>query len=230
MMRYRILHYLKYFFIFLAIAFALVLVVFAVSYLVINFGSKAYIYDDVDKLPHAQVAIVPGAAILRSGDLSPVLRDRVDMAIVIYQKGIVGKILVTGDNSSLTYNEVNPMKKYLLKNGVPEQDIFLDHAGFDTYSSMYRARDVFVVDSMIVVSQAFHLPRAVYIARRLGVTTYGIVADRGNYLFYNNVRELFGDVKALGNLLFARQPKYLGQQIPITGDGRGKFIDRNIEL
>jgi SanA protein len=190
------------------------------SYVVINTGSSKYIYSDIERLPHAQVAVIPGAAILQNGDLSPVLRDRVDMAITIYQKGIVGKILVTGDNSSLAHNEVNPIRNYLLKSGIPDQDIFLDHAGFDTYSSMYRARDVFLVDSMIVVSQAFHLPRAVYIARHLGITTYGMRADRGHYLFRNDVREIFGDVKALGNLLFDRQPKYLGKQIPITGDGR----------
>ena len=145
------------------------------------------------------------------------------MAIAVYQKGLVDKILVTGDNSSVDHNEVNPMRNYLIKNGIPEQDIFVDHAGFDTYSSMYRARDIFQVESMIVVSQAFHLPRAVYIARSLGLTAYGIVADRGHYLFSNNIREIFGDVKALGNLLFDRQPKYLGAVIPITGDGRNNL-------
>lgn len=216
-MRRDILQFIKYFLLPLAGIILLAGVVLLVSYSIINIESRKYIYDNADKLPHAQVAVIPGAAILLNGDLSPVLRDRVDMAMSIYRKGVVAKILVTGDNSSLTYNEVNPMKKYLLKNGIPEQDIFLDHAGFDTYSSMYRARDVFQIESMIVVSQAFHLPRAVYIARHLGVTTYGMEADRGHYLFYNNVREIFGDVKALANLIFDRRPKYLGKQIPITG-------------
>jgi SanA protein len=215
-MKYR--NYFKYSIFSLAIIFVLLVVVFVISYTLINVGSSKYIYNDVNKLPHAQVAVIPGAAILLSGDLSPVLRDRVDMAIAIYQKGIVKKILVTGDNGSLEHNEVNPTKNYLLKKGIPEQDIFLDHAGFDTYSSMYRARDVFLMESMIVVSQAFHLPRAVYIARHLGITTYGMVADRGHYLFYNSIREMFADVKALGNLLFDRQPKYLGKVIPIMGE------------
>ncbi|HAO64940.1 TPA: hypothetical protein DCQ44_03100 [Candidatus Taylorbacteria bacterium] len=195
-------------------------VVLAVSYAVINLNSSGYIVDNLDSLPHAQAVMVPGAAILLSGELSPVLRDRVDMAIAIYQKGLVKKILVSGDNGTLTHNEVNPMRIYLLKKGIPDQDIFLDHAGFDTYSSMFRARDIFQVKSMIIVSQAFHLPRAVFIARNLGINTYGMVADRGNYLFYNSFREVFADVKANFNLLFDRQPKYLGQQIPITGDGR----------
>jgi SanA protein len=213
-------NYFKYILFSLMVIFVLAVAVFVMSYTIINISSSRYIFSDVEKLSHAQVAVIPGAAILLSGGLSPVLRDRADMAIAIYQKDIVKKILVTGDNSSLSYNEVNPVKNYLLKNGILEQDIFLDHAGFDTYSSMYRARDVFLVESMIVVSQAFHLPRAVYIARHLGITAYGIVADRGHYLFYNNIREMFADVKAIGNLLFDRQPKYLGKQIPITGNGQ----------
>jgi SanA protein len=217
----RFLHYLKYFLLVLAGITALAVLIFAISYSVINNGSRSYIYADVSKLPHVQVAVIPGAAILISGEISPVLRDRADMAIAIYKSGIVEKILVTGDNGTLTHNEVDPVRKYLLKNGVPVQDIFLDYAGFDTYSSMYRAREVFLVQSMIIVSQAFHLPRAVYIARHLGIVAYGIDADRGHYLFYNNIREMFGDVKALSNLLFDRQPKYLGPQIPITGEGNG---------
>lgn len=220
MMEYHIFRYLKYSLLFLAIIFVLTLIVFAVSYAVINVSSDKYIYNDINKLPHVQAVLIPGAAILLSGELSPVLRDRVDMAISVYKKGVVDKILVTGDNSSLTHNEVNPMKKYLLRNGIPERDIFLDHAGFDTYSSMYRARQVFLVQSMIVVSQAFHLPRAVYIARQLGIDAYGMEADRGHYLFYNNIREVFGDVKALVNLFFERRPKYLGEQIPIMGIGQ----------
>jgi len=220
MERHNLLRYLKYFLLLFAGVFVSTVLVFAISYAIINNGSKNYIYSDINKLPHAQVAVIPGAGILLNGDLSPVLKDRADMAITIYKNGIVGKILVTGDNGSLSHNEVNPVRNYLLKNGVSDQDIFLDHAGFDTYSSMYRAREVFLVDSMIVVSQSFHLPRAVYIARHLGITVYGMVADRGHYLLYNDIREMFGDVKALSNLFFDRQPKYLGKQIPITGDGR----------
>ena len=223
MKRFRIPYYIKYAIFFIAIIAILSLVVFATSFAVINVGSDKYIYNDVEKLPHAQVAVIPGAAVLMNGGLSSVLRDRVDMAITIYKKGIVDKILATGDNGTLDHNEVKPMRNYLIKNGVPEKDIFLDYAGFDTYSSMYRARDVFLVQSMIVVSQSFHLPRAVYIAKHLGMTAYGIEADRGHYLLRNDIRELFGDVKALANLLFERQPKYLGKQIPITGDSNNNL-------
>lgn len=209
----------KPFFLTALFLFAAVILIITTSYGVIHVKSRGYIYGEVEKLPQAQVAVILGAAILRSGDLSPVLRHRADMAIQIYTAGKVDKILVTGDNSTLAHNEVNPVRKYLLKNNIPEEDVFLDHAGFDTYSSMYRARDVFKAEKIIVVSQGFHLPRAVYIARMLGVDAYGMKADNGTYLFKNDIRELGADVKAVFNLLFHRLPKYLGDEIPITGDG-----------
>jgi len=218
-MKHSFPYYLKYSLFLLGIIIFLALIVIITSYSVVRIGSNKYIYDNLADLPHTQVALIPGAAILQNGDLSPVFKDRVDMAIMIYQRGIVQKILVSGDNSSTDHNEVNPARNYLLAQGVPPEDIFLDHAGFDTYSSMYRAQDIFQVESMIIVSQAFHVPRAVYIARHLGMDAYGMVADRGHYLFYNDVRETFADVKALTNLLFNRQPKYLGKVIPITGNG-----------
>ena len=170
-------------------------------------------------VPKAQMAMILGAAILKSGDLSPVLEDRASKAIELYRAGKVKKILVTGSNATTDYNEVNPVRDYLLENKIPAGDIFLDHAGFDTYSSMYRARDVFLADSMIVVSQSFHLPRAIFIARALGVEAYGMSADSGNYLAWNYVREVFADVKAVFNIVLEREPKYLGKTVPITGVG-----------
>ena len=163
--------------------------------------------------------MILGAAILKNGDLSPVLKDRADAAISLYQAHKVVKILVTGNDASADYNEVTPVRKYLIKNDVPSQAIFLDHAGFDTYSSMYRARDVFEVKSMIIVSQSFHLPRALFIARQLGIEAYGLNADNGNYSIYNYFREIPADVKAYFNLILNRQPKFLGVTIPITGTG-----------
>ena len=214
-MKFNIPSYLKYILSIVVALLLLSIIVVASSYFVVKFGSRSYIYSDANKLPHAKVALILGASVLTNGELSPILKDRVDMAMVIYRAGIVDKILVTGDNGTLEHNEVNPMRNYLLKNNIPDADIFLDHAGFDTYSSVYRARDVFQVSSMIIVSQAFHLPRAVYIARHLGITAYGIEADNSHYSFYNTIREVFADVKAISNLLFDRQPKYLGSVISI---------------
>ena len=183
------------------------------------FSTKSQIFQSTDAVPISQAAVVPGAAILKNGDLSPVLKDRVDKALELYKAHKVFKILVTGNNNSLTYDEVDPVRRYLLKEGVPSADIFLDHAGFDTYSSMYRAQEVFAVESMIIVSQSFHLPRSVYLANNLGMVAYGLNADNGHYTSYNYIREFFADSKALFDLIFSREPKFLGKVIPITGNG-----------
>lgn len=188
-------------------------------YAYIVFATHAQIYTSIDSLPHTQVALVLGASVSSGGVLSAVLKERADEAIALYNAGKVSKIMVTGDNATLSHDEVDPVGKYMVAAGIPKEDIFLDHAGFDTYSSMYRARDVFDVHSMVVVSQPFHLPRAVFIARALGLDAYGADAGQGELYLYNSIREIPASVKAVYDLLFSRVPKYLGQQYPITGAG-----------
>lgn len=205
---------------FLLFSLLIVILGTVLIFLIIKNESRSFIYTDFQEVPHTIVAIIPGAYVAEDGTLSPVLKDRVNAAIKLYSAKKVDKILVTGDNSTLTYNEVNPVRDYLLAEGILDQDIFLDHAGFDTYSSMYRARDVFLIDSAVIVTQSFHLPRVVFTARRLGISAFGYSADNGSYLFRNNIREYFADVKAVLNLTLHRKPKYLGSEIPITGDGR----------
>lgn len=196
---------------------AVVLVLFIVLItLLITIQSAPFI--KTKDLPVSQTAILLGAFVSPNGTLSTVLQDRADTAVNLYQEGKVRTILVTGDDGSTDYNEVNPIREYLLARGIPSDAIFLDHAGFDTYSSMYRARDIFVVKSAIIVTQSFHLPRAVFIAKRLGIDAYGISVDKREYLFKNTIRELFANVKAYGDVMYNRTPKYLGEQIPITGD------------
>ena len=182
--------------------------------------TKQYIYNSASDAPSAEVALIPGAAILPNGAPTSIFIDRVDTAIDLYKEGKMLKILVSGDNSTVSHNEVNPVRLYLLSKGIPDQDIFLDHAGFDTYSSMYRARDIFGVTSVLITTQSFHLPRAVFTARRLGIQSYGVRADVGHILFRNYVREAFAAEKAVFDLVFHTKPKYLGDTIPITGDGR----------
>ena len=193
--------------------------IFAINFIVF-ITTRSHIYTSSEDAPEAEVAIIPGAAIFSNGALSPIFLDRVDAALSLYEAKKVKKILVSGDNSTVTYNEVNPVRLYLLDHGVLDQDIFLDHAGFDTYSSMYRARDIFGVTSMLITTQSFHLPRAVYIARSLGVEASGVRADVGTVLLRNYLREILANEKAVLNLLFLRKPKYLGEQIPISSDGR----------
>lgn len=191
----------------------------AIAIIVINLGiygvTVTYIYDDPMRAPKAQAILVPGAAIYEDGSLSPIFTDRVAMAITLYKAGKASRILVSGDNSTDTYNEVNPARLYLIENGVLDAAIYLDHAGFDTYSTMYRARDIFGVTSVVIATQAFHLPRAVFLARSLGIEAYGVPADSGTVRFRNTVREVFANEKAVLDLFMKRTPKFLGEKIPI---------------
>jgi SanA protein len=185
----------------------------------INMQARPYMYKDFDDVPKVQTVLIPGAALAPGGVPSPVFEDRVKAAIKLYEEKKVSKILVSGDNSTVFHNEVNPVRDYLLREGIPSADIFLDHAGFDTYSSMYRARDIFKVSSVVVASQAFHLPRTIFIGRSLGVPTYGFVADKRRVSVKNYLREILANEKAILNIFIKRQPKYLGDEIPITGEG-----------
>ena len=204
----------KYFFGVLFVAAALC----ATALLWVVWQSHPYIYANAQDVPTTQAAIVPGASIV-DGALSQVLRERADEAILLYSAGKVQKILVSGDNATLSYDEVDPVAKYMESRGIPAQNIFLDHAGFDTYSSMYRAKVIFGVTSATVVSQPFHLPRAVFIARELGIQAYGVDASQGEWFVANWLREAPATVKALYDLAVHRVPEYLGPQIPITGTG-----------
>ena len=209
----------RYFFILIAVP-VLVALVSLVAIAIVVSSSRKHIYAKIENIPNAEAALILGAAILKNGQPSPVLRDRIDQAIDLYKAGKVGKIIASGDNASVDYNEVQPVRIYLIKNGIPEEDIFMDYAGFDTYSSIYRARDVFLVESLSIVSQSFHLPRAVFIARNLGLEASGSSADRGHYKVTNYFREMAADIKAVVNIASSRKPRHLGKEIPISGDGR----------
>lgn len=182
-----------------------------------RFAEEPYMYEDVADVPQAQAALVLGASVYH-GAPSPILEERASAAAALYLQHKVSKILVTGDNGSLSHDEVTPVRKYLLDMGVAPKDIFLDHAGFDTYSSMYRARDVFDVHSAVIVTQDFHLPRSLFIARSLGITANGI-SPQGGGEARDYVREIPASLKALVDVVLHRVPKYLGESIPITGDG-----------
>lgn len=176
----------------------------------------------VGDAPKVKVVMVLGASVLRSGEPSDVLADRLLTALQIYETGKAEKFLLSGDNGSRDYDEVNAMKAYLLRRGVPAEDIFLDHAGFDTYDSLYRAKTIFGLRELIIVTQEFHLPRVVYLGRSLGLTVYGVPADRQEYRKIETfrTRELFANVKAVFDIVAGSQPTYLGQPISVDGDGQ----------
>jgi SanA protein len=173
-------------------------------------------------VPVAEAVIVPGAYVFPDGRVSEMLADRLDAGYMLYRAGKARKIIVSGDHGRTTYDEVNSMRKYLQAKGVPREDIFMDHAGFDTYDSIYRARDVFQVKKAIIVTQRYHLLRAVYIARMLGIEAHGVTSDAHNYprMMYYNLREIAARVKAfLQAGVMHPDPKYLGKAIPISGSG-----------
>ena len=203
------------------IAFVVALGVIALAMMlpiVMRLVVAAYIEPLVSDVPNTEVAMILGASVYR-GRPSQILDERADAAIELYKEGKVSKILVTGDNGALSHDEVTPVRKYLLGAGIEPQDIFLDHAGFDTYSSMYRAREVFLAHSLTIVTQDFHLPRALWIARHLGLEAYGVVAEGGEHSPYDYFREIPASIKAIVNVFTDRQPKYLGPTLPLTGNG-----------
>lgn len=182
-----------------------------------------YVAPSGDEAPSAQVAIVLGASVSAAGRPSPMLADRLQTGIGLYESGKVRKLLLSGDHGTIPYDEVNAMRAYVLEHGVPPEDVFMDHAGFSTFDTMYRARDVFLIEDALVVTQQFHLERAVYTARTLGLEATGVAADLRPYrdLERLRIREWFARCKALLQLhVLGSEPRFLGPTIPITGDGR----------
>lgn len=182
-------------------------------------STKNYIFEKITDVPQKQAALVLGALVYKNGTMSDSLADRVQTALELYQAGKVQKILISGDNSRTDYDEVSVGKDYLIRQGVPVGDVFLDYAGFDTYDSVYRAKAIFEVESIIICTQRFHLPRAVYIARSLSLDAIGMVADKHIYFgaIKSELREIPGRMKAFFNVKLKAKPRFLGEKVPITG-------------
>lgn len=199
------------------------IIVFTILYNYVYFSSKRFIYNELEQVPQCYTALILGAKVHRDGAPSNFLADRLEMGIKAYKSGKIKRFLLSGDHGTKNYDEVNNMKKYLLEKGIDTNDIFLDHAGFDTFNSIKRAKEIFEVKDVIIVSQEFHLPRALYIARYCGLNAYGISADKQNYgsvMFKLKLRERFALIKAFFETIFDMEPKFLGEKIPITGNSR----------
>ena len=188
----------------------------------INQTSKKYIYTFIEKIPSKYTCIVLGAHVGFDGTPSTVLADRLNAALELYQNGKVKRFLLTGDHGRVKYDEVNNMMQYLINRGVPKQNIFLDHAGFDTYNSMVRAKEIFLVKDAIIVTQEFHILRAIYIAHNKGLDVCGYAAPMSDThpLKYLKFRESVARIKAFWEVLINRKPHFLGTKIPITGDSK----------
>lgn len=170
---------------------------------------------------NADCVIVLGCGVYDDGSPSPMLRDRLETGIGLYEAGAAPKLLMSGDHGRVQYNEVAVMKRYAMDAAVPSEDVFMDHAGFSTYETMYRARDVFGARRVFVVTQEYHLYRAVYIARALGLEAYGVCADRQTYRgqTMRELREVLARCKDATTSLVKPEPTFLGECIPISGSG-----------
>lgn len=178
--------------------------------------------SDPGKEPHAQVALVLGAFVMPNGRPSGMLEDRIRAAAALYHDGRVDRVLASGDHGRPGYDEVNTMRRELVRLGVPDRDVFTDHAGFATLDSVVRAKKVFNVHSAIIVTQGFHLPRALWLARHAGLTAYGLEAghghDYGGKGVESDVREVLARTKAFGDVLTGAKPKFLGPTVDVAGD------------
>ncbi len=200
-------------------------IVLGINFIVVGMGGRDLV-SEKDMLKEssfrADCIIVLGAQVKADGTPSKMLRDRLDEGIRLYEAGAAPKILMSGDDGQVEYNEVAAMAAYAEDAGVSKKDLFLDHAGFSTYESMYRAQYIFGVKRAIVVTQKYHEYRALYIGQRLGMDVRGVSAADINYAFqgFRDIREVMARDKDFLQCIFWPKPTYLGDKIDIKGDGR----------
>ena len=206
----------------------LIIGILAVVGIIIVLGINLFVKNSVkDKIvdensldKNYDAILILGAG-LRNGKPSPVLKDRLDMAYKLYEDGYSKKIIVSGDHGKKYYDEVNVMKNYLLDKGIDSNNIFMDHAGFSTYDSVYRAKEIFLANKIIIVTQQFHLYRSLYIAKQLKLDAVGVSATLRDYSgsVKFEIREILARDKDFVKSIFKPEPKYLGNTISVFGDG-----------
>ena len=205
----------------ITIIIIIVIIVLGINLYVKKSTSKQIIKENnCAKLSDVDCIIILGAGIW--GDKpSPMLEDRLLEGIKLYQNNVSDKIIMSGDHGRKEYDEVNIMKNYAIEKGIPSENIFMDHAGFSTYESIYRARDIFKAKKIVIVTQKYHLYRALYIANQLGIEAYGVGADPRQYVgaAYRELREILARDKDFVKCIFKPKPTYLGDTIPVSGNG-----------
>ena len=177
--------------------------------------------EEATKIDDIDCIVVLGCQVKDDGKPSDMLADRLRRGIELYNQGVAPKIIMSGDHGQKEYDEVNTMKQVAVDAGIPSNDIFMDHAGFSTYETLYRAKEIFEADKIIVVTQKYHLYRTMYIAEKLGIEAYGVNADYHTYWGQSNrdAREILARCKDFIKTIFKPEPKYLGDAIPVSGDG-----------
>ena len=178
------------------------------------------ITEQSGKTENVDCILILGAGIWNDKP-SPMLGDRLLQGISLYQKGFAPKIIMSGDHGRENYDEVNTMKEFAIERGVKSEDIFMDHAGFSTYESIYRAQKIFGANKIIVVTQKYHLYRALYIAQQFNIEAYGVASNPREYMgqFVREVREWLARDKDFFKCIYKPQPTYLGDAIPVSGNG-----------
>lgn len=177
--------------------------------------------QDAQTLHDVDCILVLGAGVYVDGTASPMLQDRIDTGIQLYRYQASKKLLMSGDHGTWEYDEVNTMKNIAKDAGIPSDDIFMDHAGFSTYESLVRAKKVFGADKIIIVTQQYHLYRALYIAQSLEIEAYGVSADLSSYggQAYRDIREILARNKDFITCITFPEPTFLGDAIDLTGSG-----------
>lgn len=206
----------------LAIGVALAVYGLGINFYVKNTTKDSIITaEDATALEDVDCIIVLGCYVKPDGIPSDMLYDRIKMGTELYKSGASPKIIMSGDHGQDNYDEVSTMKKYAVDEGVPSSDVFCDHAGFSTYESIYRAKEIFGADKVIIVTQEYHLYRALYVADALGIEAYGVSADYRTYFgqIGRDVREILARNKDFLTSVFKPEPTYLGESIPVSGDG-----------
>ena len=196
--------------------------VFSVNAYVKNTTKDSIITPErASELEDVDCIIVLGCFVKPSGVPSDMLYDRIKMGNELYLSKTAPKIIMSGDHGQVEYDEVSTMKAYAVDAGVPSEDVFCDHAGFSTYESIYRAKEIFGADKVIIVTQEYHLHRALYVAKSLGIDAYGVSADYRAYAgqIGRDLREILARNKDFITSIFKPEPTYLGESIPINGNG-----------
>lgn len=184
-------------------------------------ASRILTTQEAAQLSDVDCILVLGCLVREDGTPSHMLEDRLLRGVELFEAGAAPKLLMSGDHGREGYDEVDSMKHFAVDRGIASQDVFMDHAGFSTYESIYRAKEIFGAKKIIIVTQQYHLYRAIYIAQSLGLEAYGVHSDYRNYLNQDkyDFREMLARVKDFGTSILKPEPTYLGEAIPISGDG-----------
>ena len=194
-----------------------IVLVFAANYSIEN-NAKNKTFSSVSKIKRNKVGLVLGTSkFLRNGSVNLYFKYRINATVALYKQGKIDFVLVSGDNGNKNYDEPTDFKNELMKNGIPENKIFLDYAGFRTLDSMVRAKEIFGQNSITVISQKFHNERAIYLAEKNGISAIGFnaVDVSGKYGLKTRIREYFARTKAFLDIVFKVKPKFLGNKIVI---------------